>query len=73
MPIQDNEAWSSLRRTFDEVCDKILLPMRQAVECDARRVIDEAAALALGLDPLILGVWRETLSREPTITNQRAP
>ena len=72
IPKPDNPAWDSLRAAFDRVCDKELLPMRQAEECAVRQIIDEAAAQALGVEPEILGDWRRRLAAEPTITNTRA-
>ena len=72
IPKEDNSAWDSLRSAFDQVCDRELLPMKQAGECDARRIIDEAAALALGIVPAAIADWRRRLAMEPTITNARA-
>ena len=72
IPKPDNPAWSSLRDAFDRVCDQELLPMRQAEECAVRQTIDEAAALALGVEPGVLADWRQRLAAEPTITNARA-
>ena len=68
----DNPAWGSLRAAFDQVCDRELLPMRQAEECEVRRIIDEAAALALDVQPDVLADWRRRLAAEPTITNAHA-
>ena len=72
IPKPDNPAWTSLRAAFDQVCNKELLSMRQAEECKARRIIDDAAALALGIGSDKMVDWRRRLSREPTITNARA-
>ena len=72
IPKPDSPAWTSLRDAFDQVCDRELLPMRQAEECDARKIIDRAAAAALGVDAEILADWRRRLASEPTITNARA-
>ena len=72
IPKPDSPAWTSLRDAFDQVCDRELLPMRQAEECEARKTIDRAAAAALGVDADILADWRRRLAAEPTITNARA-
>ena len=72
IPKPDNPAWSSLRQAFDQVFDVELLPMRQAEECGARKVIDEAAALVLGVETGVLAEWRRRLAAEPTITNRQA-
>ena len=72
IPKPDNNAWDALRGAFDQTCDRELLPMRRAAECEARGIIDEAAALALGLHPDVLKDWRQRLAVEPTITNRRA-
>ena len=72
IPRPDNPAWDSLRAAFDQVCNVEMLPMRQADECPVRKVIDDAAALALGVGPEVLADWRRRLAAEPTITNTRA-
>ena len=72
IPKPKNAAWEVLRAAFDEVGETELLPMKDAEQCEARKVIDAAAALACGLDPELLGEWRGRLATEPTITNRRA-
>ena len=72
IPKPKNAAWGMLRAAFDEVGETELLPMKDAEQCEARKVIDAAAALACGLDPELLGEWRRRLATEPTITNRRA-
>ena len=72
IPKPDNPAWPALRAAFDAVCHTELLPMKQAEACEARRVIDDAARLALSMDGDLLGDWRQRLAAEPTITNARA-
>ena len=72
IPRPDNPAWTLLRAAFDQVCERELLPMKHAQECEARRIIDDAAAYALGLGPEALADWRRGLAAEPTITNARA-
>ena len=73
IPTPNNGAWDSLRAAFDRVCRTELLPMRQAEECEARQIIDAAAAVALGVDDETLADWRRKLAAEPTITNVHAP
>ncbi len=73
IPKLDNSAWEALAAAFTEACRMELLPMRQAEECEARRIIDQAAALALGTDEDQLAEWRQKLAREPTISNEPAP
>ena len=72
IPKPDNPAWQALKDAFDRTCEMELLPMRQAEECAVRRVIDEAAALALGVEPAVLADWRHRLAAEPTISNMQA-
>ena len=72
IPKPDNPAWGALRAAFGEVCEMELLPMKAAEECGARKIIDEAAALACDLDPGLLADWRSRRAAEPTITNRRA-
>ena len=45
--------------------------MGQAAEDPARAIIDEAAALALKMDPKVLADWRRRLSLEPTIRKNK--
>ena len=71
IPGPDNPAWVSLRAAFDRVRNMELLPMRQAEECEVRKIIDVAAAQALGVELEILADWRRRLVAEPTITNAR--
>ena len=73
IPKPDNPAWGALKDAFDATCDEELLPMKQAEECAVRAVIDEAAALALGLAPDVLADWRRRLAAEPTVSNRPAP
>ena len=72
IPKQDNPAWAALKEAFELTCDDELLPMRQAEECTVRQIIDEAAALALGIEPEVIADWRRRLVAEPTISNMRA-
>ncbi|MDE0509389.1 MAG: DEAD/DEAH box helicase family protein [Gammaproteobacteria bacterium] len=72
IPKSDNPAWSSLRMAFDEACQLEMLPMKHAMECKARKIIDDAAALVLSVDQEAIEDWRRRLSAEPTVTNQRA-
>lgn len=72
IPKADNPALGALRAAFDEVSTAELLPMRQAEECPVRNTIDKVAAMALGISAEIVAEWRTKLSREPTVTNQRA-
>ena len=73
IPTENNPAWALLRTTFDQVCEQELLPMRQAEECVVREVIDEVAAIAIGVGPDVLADWRRRLAVEPTISNTPAP
>ena len=63
----------ALTEAFDLACEIELLPMREAEQCEVRLVIDDTAALALGVEPTIVADWRRRLAREPTITNERTP
>ena len=59
------EAWERANRTP-------LLPFAQAEGCVARKIIDGAAALAIGAGEGVVADWRRRLAAEPTITNVRA-
>ncbi len=73
IPKPDNPAWESLAEAWTRACEMELLPLRQAQECPARRIIDEAAAQALGAQAEQIKGWRELLAKEPTISNAAAP
>lgn len=72
IPKPDNPAWDALASAYTEVCHLELLPMHEAEECVARRIIDRAAMLALDTDEGRLAAWRRKLSREPTVSNKPA-
>ncbi len=72
IPKPDSFAWNALAAAYAKACDLELLPMHQADECTARKIIDRAAALALDADEAQIGQWRRKLAREPTISNEQA-
>ena len=72
IPRADSVGWDELYSAFGRVSGLELLPMRQAEECEARRVIDAAAAVVLRAPPAVLADWRRRLAAEPTVTNARA-
>ena len=67
IPRPENPAWGALKEAFDSVCEQELLPMRQGDQCEVRKVIDEAAALAIGVGTEVVADWRLRLAREPTV------
>ena len=71
-PKPETSGSAALAKAWQETCRAPLLPMRNAQECAVRQVIDEAAAVALGVGPVVLADWRRQLAAEPTITNARA-
>ncbi len=73
IPKRDNPAWDALADAWDRVRDLELLPMRQGEQCEARRVIDAAAAVALGVSDGAVADWRRRLAGEPTVSNAQAP
>ena len=73
IPKPDNPAWSDLRNAFEEVKRVELLPMSQAERCQARLVLDRAAAKALDVSEDTMADWRKRLALEPTVSNKRAP
>ena len=73
VPKPDNPAWSALGGAWEEACDIDMLPLFQGEECAARRIIDRAAAVALGIDEEQIADLRRLLADEPTISNQPAP
>ena len=70
-PRRETLGHTALAEAWRQTCGTPLLPLRQGEECGVRRVIDEAAALALGAEPQVLADWRRRLAAEPTITNIR--
>ena len=73
VPKPENRAWDMLANVWNQVRDLELLPLREAEECEARRMIDAAAAVALDIDEDEIADWRRRLASEPTIANARAP
>ena len=71
VPTPDNPAWDSLAEACEQVRNVDLLPMRDAGGCKARRVIDEAAVVALGVGAEAVAGWRAMLAAEPTVTDRR--
>lgn len=47
------------------------LAMRDTEECEARWIIDEAAAVALWVSAETVAAWRAMLAAEATVTNRR--
>ena len=58
---------------FDQLADATLPRLRDGADSEIRKQIDEAVATVGGLDEDEVAEWRELLSREPTISNERAP
>ncbi|MYB36731.1 MAG: N-6 DNA methylase [Gammaproteobacteria bacterium] len=69
-PTPGSEGCSALADAWRNTCSTPLLPLGQGDECQARRAIDEAAALAIGATPDALATWRQRLAAEPTISNR---
>ena len=72
IPKPKNPAWQQLRDTFERVKNIELLPMREADQCPARRVIDRAAAKALDIPEDVVAEWRRRIASEPTVSNKYA-
>ena len=72
IPQPDSPAWEPLAAAYREVCDLELLPVHQADECSAQKIIDRVTALALDTDEAHIGEWRRKLAREPTVSNKPA-
>ena len=72
IPKPENPAWTDLRDTFEQVKNIELLPMRDAEQCPARRVIDRAAAKALDVSEDVVAEWRRRIACEPTVSNKYA-
>jgi len=72
-PRPETQGSNALTKAWEQVKRVPLLPLAQAEGCAARQVIDEAAAVALGVSGDEIADWQRRLAREPTITNVRAP
>ena len=72
IPTPDNPGWDALADVWEKVREMELLPTQEAERCEARRVIDEAAAAALDVSGETVTGWRAMLAAEPTVTNRRA-
>ncbi len=70
IPKPDNQYWNTLYDTYEKICDREVLPLKQATVCPVRKMIDDAAAIVLGIEPEVIECWRERLNREPTISNK---
>lgn len=73
VPKPDNPAWDALTAAYEQVASIEMLPLSKGPECEARRVIDRAAAQALGVDEEQLAACRRLLAVEPTISNRIVP
>ena len=71
IPKPGGPAWDELALAYREVCETDVLPMREP-ECRARARIDEAAAVALDIDPTQLAEWRRMIAAEPTVSGRAA-
>ncbi len=72
IPRPDNPAWSVLTEAWEATCDIEMAPLSRGGECEARHIIDRAAAQALQLDEEQVAEWRRILAVEPTISNRPA-
>ena len=72
VPKHDTPVWETLADAWEEVCNVEMLPLKDAKNCLARKVIDRAAAEALDIEESRIANWRRLLSKEPTVTNKPA-
>lgn len=72
VPKPDNPAWPALVAAYEEAKAIPLLPLKHGYDCEARAIIDEAAAVALDIDSNQIAEWRHMLAEEPTISNRPA-
>ncbi len=70
LPDPNKADLAPLLAAFEKVKDTPLQRLAHCAEDPARKILDHAAANALGVDPAITDQWREWLSQEPTITNR---
>ena len=70
IPKSDNPAWPALTAAYEQAKNIPMLPLKQGTICEARLIIDQAAALALGISEEQVAEWRHMLSEEPTISNR---
>ena len=61
-----------LVEAFHTVAKHELKTLQFATSDETRKLIDDAAALAIGVDPHTVADWRRRLAMEPTIANVRA-
>jgi len=64
--------FAPLLKAFNAVKNKHLKRLAECTTDPARKILDHAAARAIGIDPAQTDQWREWLAAEPTITNKPA-
>ena len=62
-----------LLAAFEKVKDTPLEKLANCATDPSRKILDHAAAKAIGVDPKLTNQWRKWLSQEPTITNKPHP
>ena len=67
VPKLDDDRTQVLSDAYEAVKDAQLLPMDRQAEDAARHILDEAAALTLGISPTVVADWRLRLACEPTV------
>ena len=72
IPKPDNPAWPALTAAYEEAKNIPMLPLKHGTECEARQIIDKAAALVLKIDAEQVTEWLHMLADEPTISNRPA-
>ncbi len=70
LPDPNQADLAPLLDAFEQVKNTPLERLANCATDPARKILDHAAAKAIGLDPAITDQWREWLAQEPTITNK---
>lgn len=68
--VMDKRPISILTAAYDSLVDSVLLPLRQAENCETRKALDDAVVAALDLDLESIASIRRELAREPSVTNR---
>ena len=69
-PQMDDQQLLDLAAAYDDLCDSVLMPLPQIMECNTRQRLDNVVKTALGIGDETVYRIRHQLSREPSVTGK---